>query len=216
MCIRNVPPGQCTYACVYCCQRDTLRQRTRPRAFHPTADIVSAVHDRLSACTAEERPQFLAFIHGGEPTLDARLGAQIVRLLELGLPVAVLTNGSLLWRPGVRAELMAAHRVLVKLDTVDARTWHRVNRPAAQLRLPRVLAGIEAFRAEYPGRFDTETTVVADMNDAPAQLAALADFLARLAPDHAWLTHKRTDDLAPTPPCTLTDVRDLTAHALAH
>jgi len=209
--IRNVPDGQCTYSCVYCCLGGTKRLRIRRRPFYATAQVVTATREQLSRCEVEAaRPDYLAFMHGGEPTLDCHLGIEIDRLSDSGPPIVVMTNASLLWRPEVRSELFAAARVLVKIDTVSSRTWQRLNRPAAQLRLNRILSGIELFRAQYRGGFETESTLVPGLNDDVRELAALAAFLDSLAPAQAWLVIQRGSEgaSAPSGMAALTAVRD--------
>jgi wyosine [tRNA(Phe)-imidazoG37] synthetase (radical SAM superfamily) len=196
--IRNVPEGQCTYACVYCCLGGTAKRRTRRRPFRGTDEVVAAVRDRLARCDGDTRtPDYLTFVHGGEPTLDSHLGVEIDRLAGIRLagtrvPVAVMTNASLLWRPDVRSELLSADRVVVKVDTVDPTIWRRLNRPGRQLRLRRVLSGLEAFGAEYRGRLDTVTTLVPGLNDADAHLQALRVFLEGLGPTRMYRLVKRT------------------------
>jgi wyosine [tRNA(Phe)-imidazoG37] synthetase (radical SAM superfamily) len=186
-----VPVGQCTYSCVYCRLGGAARPRTRPRPFRTADELVSDVRDRVARLEQEgKRPESLIFVHGGEPTLDSRLGTEIERLSAGEPEVVVMTNTSLLWRPEVRSRLMAADRVVVKVDTVDAATWRRLNRPVRQLRLSRVLTGLERFRAQYRGRLDTRTKLVPGLNDSRAQLAALAAFLEALAPSCVFLVGK--------------------------
>jgi wyosine [tRNA(Phe)-imidazoG37] synthetase (radical SAM superfamily) len=189
--IAPVPVGQCTYSCVYCRLGGTGRPRTRPRPFRTADELVSEVRERVARLEREgTRPELLVFAHGGEPTLDSRLGIEIERLSAGDQEVVVMTNASLLWRPEVRARLMDADRVVVKVDAVDAAAWRRLNRPVRQLRLDRVLTGLERFRAEYHGWLDTRTTLVPGVNDSPAQLAALATFLETLAPIRVLLAGK--------------------------
>ena len=184
--IRNVPAGQCSYACVYCCLGGTEWLRTRRRPFYPTAEVVAAVRERVEQ-GAPARPvlPYLTFLPGGEPTLDCHIGIEMRRLGSLRLPVAVVTNASLLWRPEVRSELLEAERITVKLDAVDTDTWRRLNRPARQLRLKRVLEGIEALREEYRGRIYTRTAIIPGLNDSEQQLRSLAAFLNAVLPTAA-------------------------------
>lgn len=186
--IAPVPVGQCTYSCVYCRLGGAAPPRTRPRPFRTADEIVSEVRERVARLEREgKRPRALIFAHGGEPTLDSRLGSEIERLSAGEPEIVVMTNASLLWRPEVRSRLLAADRVVVKVDAVDAATWRRLNRPVPQLRLSRVLTGLERFRTEYGGRLDTRTTLVQGLNDSPDQLDALARFLQALAPTLAFL-----------------------------
>jgi len=130
---------------------------------------------------------FITFVPDGEPTLDINLGQEIARLRPLGIPIAVITNGSLLWREDVRADLMQADWVSVKVEAVREPVWRRVNRPYGRLRLPTVLDGVLQFAAEFRGRLVTETMLVAGVNDGEADLEAVAEFLARLRPSTACI-----------------------------
>lgn len=85
---------------------------------------------------------------------------------------------------------MGADRVVVKVDTVDPVVWRRMNRPAPQLRLGRILSGIEAIRSAYEGRFETESVLVPGLNDGVKAMGALADFVSALAPAAAWVLVK--------------------------
>jgi wyosine [tRNA(Phe)-imidazoG37] synthetase (radical SAM superfamily) len=55
----------------------------------------------------------------GEPTLDLHLGEEIEGLRPLGLRIAVISNGSLVWREEVRSALARADWVSLKGDAVD-------------------------------------------------------------------------------------------------
>ena len=49
------------------------------------------------------------------------------------IPVAVLTNGALLYLPEVRRELAAADIVLPSLDAAREETYRAINRPLPEL-----------------------------------------------------------------------------------
>jgi wyosine [tRNA(Phe)-imidazoG37] synthetase (radical SAM superfamily) len=159
--------------------------RTR---FFPVAEIVSAVEHRLEACRREDEPvHFVTFVPDGEPTLDAGLGEEIRSVRALGVPVAVITNGSLLWSSEIRDELSAADLVSVKVDAADGETWRAIDRPHGGLEFHSVFEGIRSFAREYRGELLTETMLVAGLNDEPEQLEALARLVGSLAPSRACL-----------------------------
>jgi wyosine [tRNA(Phe)-imidazoG37] synthetase (radical SAM superfamily) len=185
--INHIPPKVCTYSCVYCQVGRTLRLRDDRRDFYSPGEVVGAVTDKVEAARrAGEAVDYLTFVPDGEPTLDRGLAAMIRRLRPLGIPIAVVTNGSLLDREEVRAELFEADYVSVKVDTVDAARWRQVNRPHGRLRVERVLEGMRAFAASYPGRLVTETMLLAGVNDVEAELRATASFIGRLHPERAY------------------------------
>ena len=186
--VNNVTTKACTYACVYCQVGPTTEQTIEPREFFTPEAIYQAVDSQLRRVRdSGSQVDYLTFVPDGEPTLDSRLGESIEALQGLGIPVAVISNGSLLWRADVRARLRRADLVSVKVDSVDPHVWHRVNRPHAGLELERVLAGIKAFAADYTGTLITDSMLIAGVNDDPASLTASADFLAAVAPDTACL-----------------------------
>jgi wyosine [tRNA(Phe)-imidazoG37] synthetase (radical SAM superfamily) len=186
--INNIPPKHCSYACVYCQVGRTTSLSLVRRTFHPPRQVVDAVERSVALCRQSgQRVDHLTFVPDGEPTLDLHLGEEIRALRPLGIPVAVITNGSLLWRADVRAELQGADLVSVKVDAVDEGTWRRVCHPSRVLHLGAVLDGMRHFAAEYEGKLITETMLVRGVNDDPAGLRHVARFIAELDPAAAYL-----------------------------
>ena len=186
--VNNVPPKRCSYSCIYCQAGATDRRQTRRAIFYTVPEVAAAVAARLERCRiAGDQVEYVTFVPAGEPTLDANLGAEIRAVRELGRPVAVLTNGSLLTRADVRRELMAADVVSVKVDAVHSPVWRRINRPASGLRAAAIRDGMRQFASDYRGRLLTESMILAGVNDGPESLDALGRFLAELDPYRAYL-----------------------------
>ncbi|MCU0281877.1 MAG: radical SAM protein [Acidimicrobiia bacterium] len=186
--INNIPPKVCSYACTYCQVGATTERGIEPRAFYPPEQVAQRVAERVTAVAASgEAIDYLAFVPDGEPTLDSGLGRAIALLRPLGIPIAVISNASLIWRPEVAAALAAADWVSLKVDTVDEIAWSRLNRPHPDLRLPVILEGIRRFTAGFHGILATETMLIAGVNDAPALLEATARFLAGIGAAETYL-----------------------------
>jgi len=187
--INNIPPKVCTYACVYCQLGRTISMRVARQGFYEPEEIWRAVSDKVRrAREAGEAIDYLTFVPDGEPTLDANLHREIELLRPLGLPIAVITNASLIWRPDVRQDLMGARWVSLKVDTVEGVVWRRIDRPYGSLDLRPILDGMQEFARAYHGELVTETMLVAGVNDGEGQLKETADFLACLQPDRAYLS----------------------------
>jgi wyosine [tRNA(Phe)-imidazoG37] synthetase (radical SAM superfamily) len=135
-----------------------------------------------------ESIDYLAFVPDGEPTLDLHLGREIDLLRPLGLPVAVISNASLIWRQDVRKDLMKADWVSLKVDAVEEEIWQRVGRPHGRLKLASILEGALDFAKTYGGELVTETMLVAGVNDSEEHLGAIADYLSSLQPSTAYLS----------------------------
>jgi wyosine [tRNA(Phe)-imidazoG37] synthetase (radical SAM superfamily) len=186
--INHVPPKTCTYSCVYCQVGRTTRLRIRRTGFLSAEAIVAAVTARLEAAgRVGASIDYLSFVPDGEPTLDEALGRQIRALRRLGIPIAVITNGSLLDRADVRDALQGADWVSLKVDAVHEKEWNRVNRPHGRLRLERILEGMREFAAGFRGRLVTETMLLAALNDAEADARSVASFIGALQPATSYL-----------------------------
>jgi wyosine [tRNA(Phe)-imidazoG37] synthetase (radical SAM superfamily) len=145
--INNILPKICTYSCVYCQLGRTLKMQVQRQAFYEPGEIWSAVSDKVEKVRETgEAIDYMAFVPDGEPTLDINLGREIELLKRLSLPVAVITNASLIWRQDVRTDLMAADWVSLKVDavgggsTAPTAAWTCPRSWRAFLRLPGIIA----------------------------------------------------------------------------
>jgi wyosine [tRNA(Phe)-imidazoG37] synthetase (radical SAM superfamily) len=178
-----VPLKTCTYDCVYCqLGRTTSKTVRRGRWTDPDA-AVAQVRDRLSS-----KPDVIALAGSGEPTLHAGIGDVIDGIKAItDIPVAVITNGSLLGRPAVRRSLAAADIVLPSLDAPSEELYRRVNRPHEALHLTDLVDGLVSFRAVYEGEIWLEVMLLAGLTDPVAEVRAIAELAARIAPDRIQL-----------------------------
>lgn len=186
--INNIPPKTCSYSCVYCQLGRTPRMKVERHAFHDPQEIVRAVRARVEELRARgEAVDYLTFAPDGEPTLDVNLRQGIRELKELGIPIAVITNGSLIFREDVREELLQADWVSLKVDAARKEAWKRVNRPHKSLSLGEIQRGALEFAREFRGTLATETMLVSGLNDNPEELRAVADFLGKLRPQISYI-----------------------------
>ena len=103
---------------------------TEPKPFYKTTKITEEVRSKLDqANEIGESVDYVTFVPDGEPTLDANLGREIDTLKNLRVRVAVITNGSLLWREDVRQNLLKANWVALNVDAVSEDIWHKIKRP---------------------------------------------------------------------------------------
>ncbi len=186
--INNIPPKICSYACVYCQLGRTITMQVERSHFYGPDRIREEVSRQVEAAESRGEPiDYLTFVPDGEPTLDADLGEEIRALKGLGIPIAVITNSSLIWREDVRAELAGADWVSLKVDAACEDIWRRIDRPHKSLSLPEILVGGREFSAHFSGALVTETMLVAGLNDGPSHLEGLAALLAELGPRISYL-----------------------------
>jgi len=155
----------------------------KPRPFYSTAKITEEARTKLEQAREKGEPvDYVTFVPDGEPTLDANLGEEIDTLKGLGVRVAVITNGSLLWREDVRQNLRKADWVSLKVDALSEEIWHKINRPHRLLKLETILQGMFKFAETFEGEPTTETMLVRGINDDLNEIGRVAEFLAELKP----------------------------------
>jgi wyosine [tRNA(Phe)-imidazoG37] synthetase (radical SAM superfamily) len=157
------------------------------REYIPREEILSEVQDVLASHKPGEI-DWMTFVGSGEPTLHVSIGWLIPKVKEItDLPVAVITNGALLYLPEVRQDLIAADAVLPSLDAGTAKLYRQVNRPYPEITFERFLSGLIAFRKEYRGKLWIEVMLVRDLNDTEKALSDIAEALKRIEPDEVHL-----------------------------
>jgi wyosine [tRNA(Phe)-imidazoG37] synthetase (radical SAM superfamily) len=186
--INNIPPHVCRYACTYCQVGPAVDLTVERRAFFPPERIVREVENRVREVLARgESIDYLAFVPDGEPTLDVHLGLEITALRRFGVPVAVISNASLLDREDIQSDLCRADWVSLKVDAVREDVWRRINRPHGRLRLDDQLRGGLRLSRRFAGTLATETMLVAGLNDDENHLEDVGRYLEALGPDEAYL-----------------------------
>lgn len=157
------------------------------RSFYPPELIFEEVKRKVwEAKEKGERIDYLTFVPDGEPTLDANLGQEIEMLKALNIPLAILTNSSLIWREDVREDLLKLNLVSLKLDAVSEDLWRRIDRPHKTLRLDKILEGMLEFRKDFDGKLVTETMLIDGINYGE-EFKKIAEFLRELKPDIAYI-----------------------------
>ena len=180
-----LPFKTCSLNCIYCQLGPSVRTTGRRRAYFEPRDILAQIRAALAAAP---RVDHITFSGSGEPTLNKNLG-RIIRAVKrtTRVPVAVLTNATLLSRKDVRADLLAADVVVPSLDAAEPRLFKAVNRPHPSLKAGRVVKGLARFRREFKGQIWLEIMLVKGVNDAPGHVRALKDAIDLIHPDRIQL-----------------------------
>jgi len=180
-----IPFKTCTLDCVYCQLGSAGRPTVRRRSWFPPEAILAQIKEAIDS---GQRIDVITFSGSGEPTLSRDLGFLIRSIKKMtGIPVAVLTNGTLLGRRDVRRDLAAADIVGPSLDAVPAALFRRVNRPHASLDNRKVIDGLVRFRDEFAGEIRLEIMLVKGVNDSPAAIEAIKRAVVRIRPDRIEL-----------------------------
>ncbi len=181
--VDTIPLKTCNWNCVYCQLGRTRPVTNERKAYFPAEDILAEVRQALESHQPGEI-DWVTFVGSGEPTLHSGIGYLIRQVKALtDLPVAVITNGSLLYLPKVREELRAADAVMPTLDAGNAALYRKINRPHPDSTFERLVDGLVAFREIYRGHLWVEVMLVRGLNDTEPALREIAALLKRIRPD---------------------------------
>lgn len=187
--INNIPPKSCSYSCLYCQVGATQGTTVLPQDFYTPKEIQESVKTQLEKVRGHELSvDYLTFVPDGEPGLDSNLAETIELLRPMGIPIAIISNASLLWREEVRSAMCLADWVSVKIDCVEESTWKTLNRPDKSLRLADVLDGIRHFANEFSGTLVSETMLVEGINDNQVCLNDVAEYIHGIGVEKAYLS----------------------------
>lgn len=190
----NAKKKVCSFNCVYCQLGETTRFVAEPREFVSLQQLAEEIQS-----VRQIEADYATFSGVGEPTLATNLG-QAIELVRsiLDLPVAVLTNSSLMFREDVRQQLAHADTVVAKLDVPNGELLAKVNRPAPGLHFDQIIDGIMRFRGEYRGKLALQIMFIEANQDYPLEIAALA---REISPDEVQInTPLRSCAVRPLPP----------------
>ena len=181
-----VPLKTCTFDCIYCQLGRTTCQTLDRKAYVRGAQVMEELEERLSSLSPA--PDYITFSGSGEPTLNSEIGwviGEINRLTKI--PIAVLTNGSLLHLEAVRNALQYADLVLPTLNAASPQLFKFINRPHHSLRFSQILGGLKDFRREFGGQVWLEVMLCLGINDDPKEIRRLRETLDSIGPDRIQL-----------------------------
>ncbi len=170
----------CSFDCIYCQLGKTVHPLVRRREFEPVSQLAQEL-ETVRNITVD----YVTFSGVAEPTLASNLG-QAIELVKsgLGLPVAVLTNSSLMPREDVRHELGQADVVVAKVDAPNEELFRQINRPKIKSTLDEILQAIRLFREEYRGKLVLQMMFVEANRDCASEMARIAE---ELSPDEVQI-----------------------------
>jgi len=180
-----IPFKTCSYNCVYCQLGQTTHQTVEREEYVPSEEVLRELEQKLQENVEID---FLTFSGSGEPTLHSGIGRIISELKKItSLPIAVLTNGSLLFEKEVRKDLLKADVILPTLSSVNPESFQQIHRPHPGLQLEKIIQGMIALRKEFKGEIWLEVFLVQGINDTEEEMKALKKLIEKIAPEKIQL-----------------------------
>jgi len=174
-----VPFKTCTYDCIYCQLGRTTNKTTQRKKWVPIDIVIDQLKAKLSS-----KPDYITLCGSSEPTLFSRLEELIPRIKNItDIPVAVLTNGSLLWLSEVSSSVGLADLVIPSLDAGCNQMFQYVNRPHKGITFDKMLEGLIKFWNEYSGKYWLEVFLLADVTTPEIEINRLKTCISSIHPD---------------------------------
>ena len=197
-----VPLKTCTQNCLYCQLGKDAPQILERKIYVPIHEVLDELQQRIASGL---KADYITISGSGEPTLHAELGQLIDAIHRItSIPVAVITNGSLLWQGDVRADCAKADVVLPSLDAGDAETFQKINLPHPDIHFDQFIDGLVSFRKMYPGQIWLEVFICEGINTSELSLQNIRKMIKRIKPDKVQLNtavrptaHKQIQPVSP-------------------
>jgi wyosine [tRNA(Phe)-imidazoG37] synthetase (radical SAM superfamily) len=175
-----VPYKVCSYDCIYCQLGRTKEKTIERKPYIAVGRILEQVYQKLKEGV---RADYITLAGSGEPTLNSQIGSLIRDIKKhTQIPVAVLTNGSLLSNSQVRDAIMEADVVLPSLDAYDQEGFETINRPHPEIKFETMVEGLIAFRKEYSGKIWLEVFILEDINTTETDAIRFKHWIERVSP----------------------------------
>lgn len=180
-----LPYKTCSLDCIYCQLGRSVKKTIKRKAYFSQEKILAQIKEAIKS---EQQIDYITFSGSGEPTLNTILGPLIKDIKKItDIPVAVLTNGTLLYQKSVRQALLKADLVVPSLDALTQTTFIKVNRPHPKLLSDRMINGLKTFRREFKGEIWLEVMLLKNINDSPDFIRKLKSAIASIRPEKVQL-----------------------------
>jgi wyosine [tRNA(Phe)-imidazoG37] synthetase (radical SAM superfamily) len=181
-----IPHKVCSLNCIYCECGPTTTLTTTRKEYVPYDAVIVEIRDFFRRYPA---PDYITFSGSGEPSLNSRIGdiIEFIKENQPSVPVAVLTNGTLLSDSDTSKELLNANLIMPSLDAATQPAFLRINQPHQSLNTDTYIKGLVHFRKLFKGQIWLEVFILPGFNDDKENLDALKKAIVRICPDRIQL-----------------------------
>jgi len=180
-----VPYKTCSLDCIYCQLGATTNKTIQRKEYVPIKAIVTQLKQKIKDGLEAD---YITLGGSGEPTLNSKLGLLIREIRKItDIPVAILTNGTLLSDKSVRDDCALADLVIPSLDAADEETFRKINRPHSDISIENFISSLVTFRKEFSGKIWLEVFLLEGINTVPRQIEKMKKAIERIMPDKIQL-----------------------------
>ena len=138
----------CSFDCTYCQLGKPFKKTAQRNMFVTISNMKTELEEALKATT----PDVITFSGTGEPTLAENMDLAIKTIRKItNIPLAILTNSSLMNRKDIRNTLSKLDIVVAKLDAPNEGIFQMINKPADNITFMETINGIKKFKKNFTG-----------------------------------------------------------------
>jgi wyosine [tRNA(Phe)-imidazoG37] synthetase (radical SAM superfamily) len=181
-----IPYKTCSFDCIYCELGKTDCKTIEPVEVIQPEIVLKELEGVLSASSLTL--DYITVSGSGEPTLHPQLGLILQEIRKIaGVPIALLTNGSLLFNEEVLERVLAADIVVPSLDAPNPMVFQIVNRPHPSLTFDQLIAGLIKLGKSKGPRVWLEVLLLRGINDTPEQIEGFGHYIKKINPEKIHL-----------------------------
>jgi len=175
----------CDFDCIYCQLGNTDCLTGERKEYVKRDEVINELRGWLLNNAEEAKSLNYITISGtGEPTLNIKINEIISEIKKIAtLPVAVITNASLLSDPEVRLGILEADLIVPSLDAVSPEVFKQIDRPLQSIRIDEIIKGLVGLREEFRGKIWLEVMIVKGINDDLGEIRKLKEIADAINPD---------------------------------
>jgi len=179
------PYKTCSFDCIFCQLGKTHAKTVARKEYVPTDDVLSELDTWLKT---DGQADYITLSGSGEPTLHSDFG-KIFDFVHNNsdIPTVLLTNGTMLYHPEVRAAAALSDVVKVSLSAWDQESYEWVNRPHPKLSFERQVQGQMDFRQQFHGKLYMEVFLLKGINGMEKDVRKIAAIAQKIRPDRIQL-----------------------------
>ncbi|RLF27592.1 MAG: radical SAM protein [Thermoplasmata archaeon] len=162
----------CSFDCIYCQLGKTEQLTSRRSSFVSLDQLEMEIKDALAHASMD----VITFSGTGEPTLADNMHHAIKIIREFtDIPLAVLTNSSLLHDKDVQSTLKQLDIIVAKLDASDPQIFQQINQPATEITFEQTFEGIKTMRKIFSGKFALQIMFMRENKKHAPRIAELTE-----------------------------------------
>jgi wyosine [tRNA(Phe)-imidazoG37] synthetase (radical SAM superfamily) len=183
------PYKTCNFDCVYCQLGPTIEKAHEQKEYAKIEDILAELKGFLLSHKEEVQSlNYITLSGSGEPTLNTRISELIREIKKISsLPIAVITNSSLLADEKARQGLSNADLIVPSLDAATQDVFVKINHPADNLKIGDIIESLIKLKREFKGKIWLEVMLAKGINDSLGHIKKLKEIADKINPDKIQL-----------------------------